>query len=277
LADRSASSDSSSGSAPKGARGGEAPGLGEQIGRTRSALRGLIVAHADLAKAEFAEIGGEIKRAAALGGLALLMLFLAGILIVVGLTLFVGEAVFGSIGWGLLHGTELLVGGAALLIFAVIDLGWWRAAAAFIVALGVGLAVFGLLAVDWSWVSYRYSGMPSSIALAAVAGAVLAGALGMILGSAFGRGPAMIGLVVGVACGLLLGLLGSAGPGLRVASAAGVAAFLLFWPTVAAVFVFRHGIDTETLRARFVPEQTIETTKETIEWVREQMPLGRKS
>jgi len=26
-----------------------------------------------------------------------------------------------------------------------------------------------------------------------------------------------------------------------------------------------------------LPNQTIETTKETIEWVREQMPLGRKS
>jgi hypothetical protein len=99
----------------------------------------------------------------------------------------------------------------------------------------------------------------------------------MILGSAFGRGPATIGLAVGVVCGLLLGLLASAGPGLRVAAAMGLAALLLFWPTVAAVFVFRHGIDTKKLRARFVPEQTIATTKETIEWVREQMPLGRKS
>jgi hypothetical protein len=54
-------------------------------------------------------------------------------------------------------------------------------------------------------------------------------------------------------------------------------ALLLFWPIVAAVFVFRHGIDTAKLRNRFVPVQTIETTKETIEWVREQMPLGRKS
>ena len=43
------------------------------------------------------------------------------------------------------------------------------------------------------------------------------------------------------------------------------------------MIVFRNGIDKEKLRARFVPDQTIETTKETIEWVREQMPLGRKS
>lgn len=277
MADRSSSNDSSSGSASKGARDGEAPGLGEQFGRTRSALRGLIASHIDLAKAEFAEIGGEIKRAAALGGLAILMLFLAGILIVIGLALFVGEAVFGSIGWGLLHGAELLLGGAALLIFAIIDLGWLRAITAFIVALGVALVVFGLLAVDWNWVSHHYSGMPASIVLAVAAGAVLIGVLGIILGSAFGRDPAMVGLAVGVVCGLLLGLLASADPGPRVAAAMGLAALLLFWPTVAAVFVFRHGIDTKKLRARFVPEQTIATTKETIEWVREQMPLGRKS
>jgi hypothetical protein len=277
LADRSASSDSSPGSAPKGARGGEAPGLGEQFGRTRSALRGLIASHIDLAKAEFAEIGGEIKRAAALGGLALLLLFLAGILIVIGLLLYLGEAIFGSIGWGLLHGSELLLGAAALLLFAIIDLSWRRALTAFIVALGVGLLVVGLLAVDWNWVSHHYSGMPASIVLAVAAGAVLIGVLGIILGSAFGRDPAVVGLAVGVVCGLLLGLLASAGPGPRVAAAMGLAALLLFWPIVAAVFVFRHGIDTKKLRARFVPEQTIATTKETIEWVREQMPLGRKS
>jgi hypothetical protein len=141
----------------------------------------------------------------------------------------------------------------------------------------VGLLVVGLLAVDWNWVSHHYSGMPASIVLAVAAGAVLIGVLGIILGSAFGRDPAMVGLVVGVVCGLLLGLLASAGPGPRVAAAMGLAALLLFWPIVAAVFVFRHGIDTKKLRARFVPEQTIATTKETIEWVREQMPLGRKS
>ena len=70
---------------------------------------------------------------------------------------------------------------------------------------------------------------------------------------------------------------GGAGPGLRVAAALGVAALLLFWPAVAAFLVFRNGVDTDKLRARFVPEKTIETTKETIEWVREQMPLKRKS
>ena len=275
MADRSSSKHSSPGA--EGTAEQPAPGLGEQFGRTRTAFLGLIASHIDLARAEFAEIGGEIKRAAALGGVALVLLFLAGMLIVVGLLLFLGEAIFGSIGWGVLDGAELLLGGAALLIFAVIDLSWSRAFSAFLVALGVGLVVTGVLAVDWTWVSHHYSGMPPAIVLAVVAGAVFVGLVGLVLGSAFGRGATAAGLFAGLVCGVLIGLLASAGPGLRVASALGVAALLLFWPIVAAVFVFRHGIDTAKLRERFVPTQTIETTKETIEWVREQLPHARKS
>jgi uncharacterized membrane protein YqjE len=287
LADRSSSNDSASSPTPRGAgptdsgaktaHDGETPGLGEQFGRTKSALFGLIRSHINLARAEFAEIAGEIKRAAALGGIALLLFFMAGILIVVGTLLFLGEAIFGSIGWGLLDGAELLIGAAALLILAIIDLGWRRGISAFVVALGVALVVAGLLAVDWSYVSHHYSGAPTSWILSVAVGAVLIGAVGAVLGSGFGRGPAIGAFVVGAICGLLLGLLAAAGPGPRVAAAMGVAALLLFWPIVAAYLVFRNGVDTAKLRARFLPEKTIETTKETIEWVREQMPLGRKS
>jgi uncharacterized membrane protein YqjE len=282
LTDRSSSSDPSAdrdSNEPSGGRPheGEPPGLGEQFGRTRSALFGLISAHVKLARAEFGEIGGEIKRAAALGGVALMLLFLAGMLIVIGLLLYLGEAVFGSIGWGLLDGTELLLGLAALLILAIIDLGWRRTSSAFLVALGAGLVVAGLLAVDWKWVSQNYSGVPGAVVPPIVLSLIVLGVLGAVIGSGFGRGPAAFGFAVGVLFGVPIGLLGAAGPGPRVAAAIGVAVLLLFWPIVAAFFVFRHGIDTHKLRDRFVPVQTIETTKETIEWVREQMPLGRKS
>ena len=277
MADRSSLNPGESGSGPANSGSDRAPGLGEQFGRTRSALFGLLAAHVKLAKAEFAEIADEIKRAAALGGAALLLLFLAGMLIVIGTLLYLGEAILGSIGWGLLDGAELLIGVAALLILAIVDLSWVRAFAAFVVALGVGLVVAGVLAIDWPYVSHHYSGMPAAVVLSVVAGVILIGALGAVLGAGFGRGPAIIGFSVGAFCGLLLGLLASAGTGPRVAVAMGVAALLLLWPIVAAVFVFRHGIDTAKLKDRFVPDQTIATTKETIEWVREQMPLGRKS
>ena len=105
MADRSSSNIPPSGSSAGGTPGadrapeGPPPGLGEQFGRTRAALIGLIRSHINLAKAEFSEIADEIKRAAALGGIALFLLFLTGPLIVVGLLLFLGEAIFGSIGW----------------------------------------------------------------------------------------------------------------------------------------------------------------------------------
>lgn len=268
MTDRSSSSDSAS---------RPAPGLGEQFGRTRLAFLGLIRAHIDLARAEFSEIGDQIKRAAALGGVALMLVLMAGLLLGIGGLLFLGELIFGSIGWGLLDGLLMLIGVAVLLVLAIIDLGWRRAFAAFLVAFGVGLVVTGLLAIDWNSVSKNNSGMPAAIVLSVTTGIVIVALLGTVLAASFGRGPAVAGLFGGAVVGLLLGLLAVAGPGWRVAAAVGVAALLLFWPIVAAVFVFRHGVDTAKLRERFVPDQTIQTTKETIEWVREQMPLGRKS
>ena len=41
--------------------------------------------------------------------------------------------------------------------------------------------------------------------------------------------------------------------------------------------VSRSGIAGEALKARFYPSTTIDTTKETIEWVRSRTPLGRGS
>jgi uncharacterized membrane protein YqjE len=276
LADRPSPSESADPSPAEDAQS-ETPGLGEQFGRTRNALVGLISAHVNLAKAEFGEIAGQLKRAAAFAGIALLLLFLACMLVVIGTALFVGQVLFHSIGWGVLLGSELFIGGAALLVLAIIDLGWARAFSSFVVALGIGLAVTGVFAVDWAAVSRNNTGLPSGLVLAVLTGVVVFGLLGAALGASFGRGAAAAGLVAGVVFGALLGALASAHLGLRVSVALGLAALLLFWPICAAVLVFRHGFDFDKLKDRFMPDQTIATTKETIEWVREQMPLGRKS
>jgi hypothetical protein len=317
LTERSSSSDS-------------APGLGEQFGRTKGALFGLIRSHIHLAKAEFSEIGGEVKRASALAAAALLFLLLATGLLTVGLMLYMGEALFGSIGWGVLDGSLLLIGLGILLVLAIIDLDWGRAFKTCIFAIAVGLVVTGLLLVDWPWLAGRI--LPAAVALApqlvvaaivlgvvgallgrgqgrqgvaiyfigggvagvivrlalgtfeplpvmlAVAvGIVVFAAVGAFLGSGFGSGWTRFGLGSGALCGGLLGLLAGVPTGPRVAAAMGVAAWLLVWPAVAAYFVFRNGVDTKKLRERFVPDVTISTTKETIEWVRQQMPLGPKS
>jgi hypothetical protein len=281
LADRSSSTQSPDmnpgGGTGNSASAGPAPGLGEQFGRTRSALIGLVRSHINLARAEFSEIADEVKRAAALGGIALMLFFMTGILIVVGMLLYLGELIFGSIGWGVLDGAELLIAAIVLLILAIVDLSPGRAVAAFIVALGVGLVVAGLLGVDWNGFAQRNPTLPAAVVMSIATGAVIVAALGVVLAASFGRGPAIGALLAGAVVGALLGWLASFGPGLRVASALGLAALLLFWPIVAAVMVFRNGVDTAKLKDRFVPDQTIATTKETIEWVREQMPLGPKS
>ena len=41
-----------------------------------------------------------------------------------------------------------------------------------------------------------------------------------------------------------------------------------------AVDVPRTGIDVEALKNRFIPNQTIDTSKETLEWLQKRMPPG---
>ena len=47
-----------------------------------------------------------------------------------------------------------------------------------------------------------------------------------------------------------------------------MAAFLAAWPVLMGLRVQRQGIDLEELKARFWPQVTIDTTKETIEWAK---------
>jgi uncharacterized membrane protein YqjE len=328
LAERPSPSDQSKSSNP-GSDPGRAPGLGHQFRRTRAALFGLIAAHVDLARAEFSEIAGEVKKAAALGGLALLLILLTGLLLVIGLALFIGEAVFGSMGWGVLLGTELMLGLAAIFVLAIIELTPARIVEAIVIALFVSIVVAGILLSNWAWFARTYVGSPD-LAVELVVAIVVGGVIGAIVGSLGGsaaavgglvvfaalavllrlvvgtfagtetmvavlaavvilgvfgawlapgrsRTPASIGLLLGALAGILIGLIAGANPSRHVVGAIAAATWLLVLPIATAYFVFSHGIDVEKLKKRFLPQQTIDTTKETIEWVREQMPLGRKS
>ena len=80
----------------------------------------LIQAHLALAKAEFAEIGAEIKRFATAGGIAFVAALFVAILIPVGSALFVGEWLFGSIGWGVLVFSALAVAIAVTVVLNVV-------------------------------------------------------------------------------------------------------------------------------------------------------------
>jgi hypothetical protein len=195
---------------------GNPPGLRDQAGATFRAGKRLLNAHVNLAKAEAGEIAAEVGRMVALIALALGMLLTVGILFLVGLPLFLGEWLLGSIGWGVLLGTFLLIDLAVVVLLAALGVGRGRQFAAWLVGLILGVA---LGAVLWTWTE-----LPQT---------------------------------VDVAFGIWLGLVA--------------------WPIAAGIFVARSGIDGEALKQRFVPDQTIEMTKETIEWAKARMPLARKS
>lgn len=207
--------DPGSAGADPSSRDREPAGLRAQIGAVRDALRRLISAHIDLAKAEAAEIGAEIKRVMLLGGVALAALLALLFLLPIGLLLFLGDLIFGSIGWGVLLGSMVLVDVAVVAVLIAIGVSRSRVGQALLVALGIGIIV--------------------------------------------------------LAAGILLHI------HLRPWAALSTFVVLLAWPIAAGYAVARTGIDTDALKARFYPTQTIETTKETIEWVRARTPLGPRS
>jgi uncharacterized membrane protein YqjE len=266
--------------------GGEpAPGLREQLGRTRGAVVGLARAHVDLARAEIGDILDNAKRLAAFLGLALALVLFAGLVASVGTILWLGEWWFGSIGWGVLLGTELCLALAVSLVMIGLRAGATGQARAFIIGAVVGVLVAVLLVLNLpnrGWAALADALQPAVapewriLALAVPITAVVFGVLGLVAGLLARAGWGAIGLlVVGAALGAGLGAMSAITYSPEVAAAIGVAIGLGVWLALGALEARR--ISAAELKDRFVPNETIDTTKETIEWVRERTPLGRRS
>ena len=266
----------------------EAPGLFEQIKATRDAAKQLVKSHVELAKAEFADITDAIKRAAILVGVAIAAGIFAGLLVAVGMPLFLGEWLFGSIGWGILLGLLLMLGIAVAAGVTTLDTRKsWGVGKPFLAGLVVGIAVGVLLGLDLTNRGWTMAGDAVApgvdaayrpLLVAAGSLAVIGAILGLIAGGfGGGVGSAVGGLFGGAIAGALLGVLTAIATGPRVGAAIGVATGLILWIALMGADIARHGIDTEDLKHRFWPERTIEVTKETIEWARERMPLTRRS
>ncbi len=252
-----------------------------QLRATKDALLGLGHAHVDLAKAEADEIKGEVARAAGLvaGAVALLLLF--GILLPIGGILFTGEWLFGSIGWGLLLGAELLVALAVSLVVAAVRVAAFRKAAA--LGLIVGIVAFLVLGASLPHWLFRVIGdnveagvRPLLVAIAIV------GALGALVGliggaRVAGVGGAIGGLVAGALVGGLTGAFLAVDFGWRVGVALGLVVAVAVYLAVLGMSVADGGIDGDKLKARFWPQATIDTTRETIEWAKARIPRGPRS
>jgi len=262
------------------------PGLRAQIGATVAAVKRLVRAHLDLARAELADIVDEVKRMVALFGAAIGAVLLFALLFLIGGLLFLGDWLFGSIGWGVLLGGILLLDVAAVAILAALDAGSRRIgrafAAAFVLGIVVGL-VFGFDLTHRGWSSVGEQVLASVDSglrpvLAAVAAlATIFGLVGFVLGGRSGLGAAIGSLIGGAVVGAVLGVLTGISLPPTVGAALGVLVGLVAWPLIAGRDLARKGIDGEAMKQRFTPSQTMELTKETIEWVRARMPLVPKS
>ena len=109
----------------------------------------MVGAHIDLAKAEFGDIVDAIKRAAVFVGIAAAAALVVGLLVIVGLPLFLGDALFGSMGWGILLGVLLLAAVAmAAAILAMRPAVGASVGRPFLLALVVGVVVGVVLGLD---------------------------------------------------------------------------------------------------------------------------------
>ncbi len=269
----------------------EPPGLRAQIGATFRAGKRLLTAHVDLAKAEMADIAGAVGRMVGLFAVAFVLVLFAASLLAIGGLLFLGEWLFGSIGWGVLLGTVLLVDLALVAVLMALDVSGKRIGSSFLVAVVIGVVVGLVLGLDLTHRGWQlaanavFAGTATDMQVILLAVGIVGGIgalLGLILGARAGSRDgvvvrALVGAVVGLLLGALLGLLGSIPIGAQVGAAIGVLVGLLAWPIVAGRSVASAGIDGDALKKKFTPETTIELTKETIEWVRARTPLGPKS
>ena len=245
-------------------------------------------AHVALAKAEFSAILDEGQRFGILAGVAVALVLFALLLVTVGGTLFLGEWLFGSIGWGALLGTELAIGGAVVLILAALYVPAERIVARLAVSFLAGLILAVVLALNIPNRAFTSIGTsvlasvdagPRPLVVGLLVGAGVGAIVGLIVGLKGRRGlGGTLGTIVGLAAlFLLVGALLAVDYSPAVTIALGLALMLALWPILLALDTRQRGIDVEALKDRFYPKLTIDTTKETIEWLQRQRPQGPKS
>jgi hypothetical protein len=224
--------------------------------------------------------------------MALALVLFVVLLVSVGTTLFLGEWLFGSMGWGVLHGAEFSIAVAVILVLSALNFSPQYLSRMLVVAILAGVVVATLLgtaATNYAWTSLGDAILPGvepgirPLATAVLVTGITFAIVGLIVGirsAAPGRrGQGAIGgLLVGALGGVALGAFTAISFSLQVGIAIGVAVTLALWPIISAIPLRTY--DWEALQARFTPTTTIETTQETLEWlqrIQERMLPGRRS
>jgi hypothetical protein len=261
-------------------------GLREQIAATVSAIRRLARAHVDLARAEAGEIVGEVKRIVGLAAAAVGLLLVVAVLLFVGGVLFLGDWLFGSIGWGVLLGTLLLIDLAVVAALLAVGIAGSRLGRDVVIAVVIAVATGLVLGFDLThraWSALADAVVPTAdpglrvTAVAVLALAIVAAAVAFVARLRGGVGAAFGAAVGAAVLGAIVGLITAASIAPQVGAALGALVGLLAWPALSGMGVARRGVDGEALKAKFTPDETIDEAKETIEWVRARLPLAPKS
>ena len=87
----------------------------------------------------------------------------------------------------------------------------------------------------------------------------------------------LTGLAIGAVIGVILAFFTAIEFGRRVSLAIGVAVGLATWIGMLGLEASNIKIDEESMKRRFLPQRTIDMTKETIEWAKARNPLSRGS
>lgn len=251
---------------------------------TRDAAVELARAHLDLAKAEFKSIGGEIARVAGLVGCAVVALMLVAFILTLGTALFLGEWLLGSMGWGVLHGMLFFTAFAIAAVLLAVGVGGARLARSFPVALLVAVVIGVGLGMEWPNQAYAAAGESARLNVdpatrPLVVGVLFGGWIGLLLGFIaavrLGSWGPRIGAIGGFGVlGAILGAISAATLGPQVGAAVGITFGYLAWILLMLADVARTGISVDDLKERFYPAQSIDTGKETLEWLQKRMPPG---
>jgi hypothetical protein len=243
------------------------------------------MAHVDLAKEEASEIGREAGRFAGLVAAAVALVIMAAFLAIIGTSLFLGEWLLGSLGWGVLHGVLLFVSAAVGLVLLALGVSPVRIGRALLIA--VIVAVIASVILGLGLLNQAYTSIGDSLGVAVtpdlrplVVGVVLGGIVGLVVGLAFAFQATTNRFVMiagGIVFGVLVGALTSITYGPQVGTGIGVTIGYLTWAGLMGIDIQRTGIDMDALKARFTPTQTIDTSKETLEWLKQRTPRGNGS
>lgn len=260
------------------------PGVFAQLGTTKDAAWRLAMAHVELAKSEAKAIGMRVAIAAGLIGCALALVLLTLLLITIGTSLFLGEWLFGSLGWGVVHGTLAFLGIALTMVLAAIGLPARSIAAAMAIGLVAAIVLSLVLGLELGNRAYAAIGdavAPEVIEAGVrplVGGVVLWALIGLVVGLVLAaRGTALAATVGLVVAGVLIGAVTAVTYGPQIGTALGIVFGQLVWMVALGAAMARTSIDMDALKARFYPSETIDTSKETLEWLKTRLPRAKAS